>query len=159
MILSVPKKTKKPTKKTSERKAAAARENGKKGGRPRKDSLRGSEVDPEYQEIFGELLAVPDTDDPIVMAVAAQKLMYRAAALTAIGKGNRERNQELRAFCNSIQRMIPLTRQLQAERALARAATPEKPGKSRGSRARRVTVPKKRSTKKKPTKPTGPIRG
>lgn len=96
----------------SEARRAAARENGKKGGRPRKH---------KYDQIFADL-AEPPTGDPLETCLWAQSISARALFETVQGRGNRELNAEIRAFTGVIIRAVPTERLAEVEKRIAIAA-------------------------------------
>jgi len=100
----------------SSRKAEAARTNGAKGGRPRK---------PTYEDVFADIDEPPD--DPLAIVGWMQRVVATATQETIQGRGNRELNQEVRAFANVIARLVPYERVLEAEKRILERVAPPKP--------------------------------
>ncbi len=96
---------------TMELKRRTAKEEKRPPGRPRQH---------DYDKLFAKLAKLPN--DPLEIACYVQRVLAEAMILTLKGQGNRERNQELRAFANSINRLIPRERLLRAEQAILGAA-------------------------------------
>jgi hypothetical protein len=92
-------------------------------GRPRKH---------RYDRLFD---GVPDPpqSDPLEIATWCMRVNALAMIETARGRGCEARNSELRAFSNTIQRLIPAERAIEALKLLKEAAAPKKPGRARGS--------------------------
>src|SRR5690606_33311016 len=83
-------------------------------------------------------------DDPLEIAILAQKVAVRAMIAQAEGKGAREHNQEIRAFLRIALAAIPKEGIVGAEQVVRQAALPRKPT------ARVAAKPQKRKHKNMP---------
>jgi len=94
-----------------------------KGGRPRKAW---------YEDVFADLGDPPD--DPLELAGWCQRLAAKCARETAMGRGNREINQQVRGLIATITRCMPFERLRQAEALIRNAAEPKKPAQRKGQK-------------------------
>lgn len=115
------KKTARAKPKTSAKKLAAVRANGKKGGRPRKSSPTAfADIEP------------PPVGDPLAIATWAQGIVAKQLYEETQGRGNRELSVRIRALAGSIARLVPMERLNEAEKRIKEARAPAKPHTRKG---------------------------
>jgi hypothetical protein len=95
------------------------------GGTPKRGRGRPAKHDYSWFEPYKEQLLA--CDDPMQIAILAQKIAARALIGQAEGKGAREHNAEIRAWLRLILSAVPKERLARAEKIIREAAAPRRP--------------------------------
>lgn len=119
----------KPTR-SSEAKAKAARENGKKGGRPKKHT---------YDKLFTAVEDPASVEDPLQLVPWVMRALAIALRETLQGRGSAQLNAELRSTARVIKSMVPMERIRQAEAAV-RGESKRATGKLSKPKGQKVTA-------------------
>lgn len=134
-----------------EKKRRIARENGKKGGRPRKNSDEDIErINAAYAEAFADLPPPPERGDPLGRADWMGEVAERLVLMSIRGTADTERHGQIRADLGVGMRSLPTERLAAAERSIAAARAPRKPVIQAGAKAVSVKTGAARPSRRTP---------
>ena len=122
-----------------EKRAKIARQNGQKGGRPRKqDEDDEAEINANYAAAFANLSPAPEQGDPFARTDWCGEVAQILAQMSIAGTADPGRHGQIRADLGIGLRSVPIERLAAAERLLKNGRQPKKPVAKAGAKAQRV---------------------